>query len=222
MTTQKLLNAKSGKEKDLLVDNQASLEKKVKALDTKVDVVLSSDFVESLRNDLSKSKAFEEFDSGGVVKNITVSKYQADSIIAKRAVMSESDMIVANDTDFFAFVGPKCILLKDFRMRRPRGNNGQKVALATITKMTLGCATETMKNKMLSALKGSPDHQIFNVKIPKFPIFGESCERLRAVAAVIIGSDVFVGGIKDLRAKKVFEEITNLKRSREGEEIGLS
>ena len=80
MTTHKLFNAKSGNEIDLFVKNQASLEK-VKVLDTKVDVVLTSDFVESLCNDLSESKAFEEFYSGGIVNNLFVSKYQAHSMI---------------------------------------------------------------------------------------------------------------------------------------------
>ena len=43
---------------------------------------------------------------------VKVGLYQADPLIAKRALQKKSNVILSSDTDFFVMVGPDCLLIK--------------------------------------------------------------------------------------------------------------
>ena len=60
-------------------------------------------------------------DNHGEVMRVKIGLFQADTLIAKRAISNQSDIIVAADSDFFMSVGTQCILLKDFKFKRGIG-----------------------------------------------------------------------------------------------------
>jgi hypothetical protein len=56
--------------------------------------------------------------------------FQADSCMARRMIEKQTDIILANDSDFACLVGRPCILLKDFNISKGSELFGIEIALA--------------------------------------------------------------------------------------------
>ena len=91
--------------------------------------------------------------SGGRINALLLSKFQADSIIAKRAIEGYSDFIVANNGDILALIGPSCLLLKSFKCKRGSGKDRSNVRHSTIKDLTFACASSHIRDIITRVLK---------------------------------------------------------------------
>ena len=64
--------------------------------------------------------------SGVSVNNVLIAEFQADAVLAKRAIEGYSDLIIANDGDFLALVGQPCLLMKGFKFDRKAGKKQER------------------------------------------------------------------------------------------------
>ena len=130
-------------EKDRLKCRQAELNKLVSKLDNKTrGCGLPPTFAEDLIAELDTRDAYIRNDNHGKVMRVKIALFQADTLIAKRAIGKKSDVIVASDTDYFVSVGPQCLLIsKSFKFKQGLGRQQGKVALMEIQQLTIGCST---------------------------------------------------------------------------------
>ena len=110
-----------------------------------------------IRQDARESEKSHHDTSGDVIESLMISEYQADSVIAKRSLEDQSDLIVANDGDFLALIGPSCLLLKAFRFKRGAGKGRSNVKLATIMNLTLRCASKRVRDIIINDLNNNYD-----------------------------------------------------------------
>ena len=114
-------------------------------------------------------------DNYGKIHRVKVGLFQADSLIAKRAIDGESDAILAADTDFFVTVGPNCLLIKNFEYKRARGRNNSNVALMELHQLHIGCSSPQIRDNIVQTLAGRTDNPNNNVEVSeaKYPILNE-------------------------------------------------
>ena len=99
---------------DLYMKEASSLEKKVQR-----SLVLPTDFGQRLSDKLMMINACLANENGGFVQeHILKAKFQADSVIARRAIEKQNDFILSEDTDFAALLGPDCILIKNIQYKK--------------------------------------------------------------------------------------------------------
>ena len=69
----------------------------------------------------------------GLIKKVIISKFQADSIIGKRAIEKKSSIIFGSDSDFAVFLGPEYFAVSDFQFRRnQKGGSGFKFRIQSL------------------------------------------------------------------------------------------
>jgi len=157
-------------------------------------------------------------DNYGKIQKVKMGLFQADALIAKRAREGKSHAIIASDADFFVSIGQDCILIKDFEFKRATGRNRSNVALMELQKLHIGCCSLQIRNNIERALQGeagdnnnqaTPPNNNSNATITnaKYPLFDEETIRLRALIAVILGCDVFVGGANKVGLKIFIDAI---------------
>ena len=177
---------------------------------------LSSSFVSDLELALDGIDAHMINEHQCFVEKVQVAYSQADALIAQRSVEGKSHLILANDSDFLTLVGGKCVTIRDFSVRRGRGNRKTD---ATIADFAVACCTAETYATILAALSLSEEQKIKKKNLPKFPLFDGYGHRFRATVAVIMGSDVLVGGVKDIGAAKIALKIENYKKDHIGRSI---
>ena len=203
-------------ERSRLQNKQRDLNRLVTKLETKAsNGFLYPTFAADLDTELELRDAFSESDNhhGKIVK-LKVGLYQADALIAKRAIDGDSHMILGADSDFFVSVGRKCILIKDFKFKKPIGRQSKQISLMEISNIQLGCSNQEMKEEIENALDETTRNKVV-FEDAKYPLFDEEVIYLRALIAIIIGNDVFVGGVNKVGVTKVYNKIMEL-RTRHG------
>ena len=117
---------------------------------------------------------------------------QADAVLAYCCHRKFSDATLSADTDFLAVLGKNAVLLKDFNFAKSKQSVGGK----QLSKIVVGTASPRVFEKC----------KLSNYKCPPLPIFErESNPRVRAIAAVAIGSDVWKGGIPQCGVANAFK-----------------
>ena len=217
---QQINNTNDVNEKERLKTRQAELNKVITTLENKVAKnghTLPPSFAVDLDTELATRDLYDIVnDNYGKIHRVKVGLFQADSLIAKRAIEGRSDAIVAADADFFVSVGPSCLLIKNFEYKRARGRNNSNVALMELHQLQIGCSSLQVKNNIETALSARTNNannnrDDFEIVEAKYPILDEETIRLRALVSVLLGCDVFVGGVSRVGAKKIFDKMKQLR-----------
>ena len=199
-------------EREELKNRQKELNKLVGKLEAKVENTgLYRSFASDLEAELEIRDAFsDQMSHHGKVQPVKVGLYQADALIAKRAIDGLSHMIFGADTDFFVSIGPSCILIKDFFFKRPAGRQKKQIELMELNNIQLACSSIEMRNRIENAL----DENMKNEAIfenATYPLLDTDTIRLRSIIAIIIGCDVFVGGVDKVGVAKISRKLTDLR-----------
>lgn len=211
----------SEEERNGLSARQKDLNEKVRKFESSAasEGNISPTFYHDLAEELAIRNLHETNDLMGRVEKVKVGQFQADPLIAMRAIRKESDIIISADTDFLVSVGRDCILMKSFYFRRGRGRMSSNTALMELQQIQLCCSNLQMRNSIERAITTTHEiddinHQQDNNIIfvdPKYPVFDEETIRLRALIAVIIGSDVYIGGAPTIGVKMIFDKMKELR-----------
>ena len=171
--------------------------------------------------ELQARGSHNENDNQGKIEAVQIGLFQADSLIARRAIERKSHFILSSDTDYFVHIGAPCVLIKSFKFARGRGRQKRNIDLMKITNIDIGvCALET-KTKIMSALSENDKKQL-KVVDAKFSLFAEANKFLRATIAVILGCVVFLSGIHNIDPSSVLDKVTLLKKEAISEEMIVS
>lgn len=152
--TQQLKCVDLPSERDQLKNTLTDLEKKVKTLEreSSKENKATNAFITNLKEEIeSRDNTDEANITGGYVEQVLVARFQADSVIAKRALEGKSHLIIGNDSDFLAYVGSSCIQLRDFAVKRQKKNKSL-LKYADLKGMELACASRGMYDRMIDTL----------------------------------------------------------------------
>ena len=190
------LNA--GLQNNVVNEEINAISKQLEEAESEAQKGLPRNFTESLGNHISSIDTplaiFRE------------AQLQADPVIARRYLKRESDLIISNDSDFFAHY-PEITLIRKF-VRKKRDGKLCSLILATASRRTAATITWILKARYDSF----KDVQIFSV--PKFPVFdNENDAECRALIACAMGNDYWVGGQKKFgpaAAMELVKEAANI------------
>jgi hypothetical protein len=224
MTQQKQYSSNSnldGNEKDLFEKELTALNKSVTSLErkNKRNHRLPSSFAKDLKEELEMRGAHDENDNYGKVEKVRVGFFQADALIAKRAVEKKSHLIVSRDSDFFLLVGQQCLTIRSFTLKKGRGRQSKNIEMMKLTDIEIAVSNSKMKDMLLESLDSKARDSV-KVSDAKYPLFAEDNLFLRASIGVILGSDVCVGGIKKIGPKKLSDKIAFFREKADNENRG--
>ena len=139
-----------------------------------------------------------------------VASFQADTLIARRAIKGKSHLIVSRDSDLLAMVGPTCLSVDDYKwesLRRGanKGRTENKIT-KSLKSFDLQCCSKVTKEYALKAITDESDYKKVEVKDPSYPILDSTDSILRGTIAVIVGCDVLCGGVDGIGAAKINKE----------------
>ena len=91
-------------------------------------VILPPNFPDLLSERLMVIGACNENENGGyVVEDVKKALFQADSLIARRFLENESDIIYGEDSDYWALIGHSCVMMWDvIKMKSEQEQTNQK------------------------------------------------------------------------------------------------
>ena len=162
-----------------------------------------------LLQDLVKSEV-KETNKYGNISFIADEKAQADVVIASRFERNLTDIIVSSDTDFAAYIGKRCMCVKDFKFDF-HNNSIDKFILYTPSMSATQEWTKILK-------KEKNDNMV--VKLSQYKIFEKEEDPLvRAVCAVAMGCDMWPGGIASCGPSNVEKYLTEINVQDEGRAI---
>ena len=167
-------------------------------------------FVEDLELALTAMDAHLPNEHECFVQKVEVAFSQADALIAKILVERKGHLILANDTDFLTLVGGECLTIRDFNMKRGRGSKRTDMSIGDFS---VACCTEETYISTLNAMSLPEQQKIKKKTKAKFALFDGRSARFRATIAVIMGSDVLIGGIKDIGATKINKKIEEYEKN---------
>ena len=165
---------------------------------------MSGSFVSDLGRELDRLKAHEQNEHQCFVRKVKVASFQADSLIARRALTDKSQLIFANDTDFMVLVGQKCVAVRDFKAKR--SSKKSQSIYDRFDSFDIGCCGASTFDNILATLSDEERRKV-QTKKTTYPLLDEENIKLRATVAVILGSDVFVGGIQGVGASAIRKEM---------------
>ena len=210
VTARLKLTALAQKRVGLQGDESEEAEKEMSRLDSLVKKYenvnakpsLPCSFIQDLDISLQVMDAHEENEHECFVEKIKVASFQADSLIAKRYIDRKSHLIMSSDTDFMALIGGECVTVRGFKLSRGRGKKNK--ANANIETLEVGCCSQSTFDDILAVI---PSEEKITKREATHPLFSEKDTRLRGLIAVIIGCDVFNGGIYGVRAGTVAKKM---------------
>ena len=83
-----------------------------------------------------------------------------------------------------------------------------------LQQIEIACCSIQMQNNIKQAV---PSNNAIKITNAKYPLFDETTISLRALIAVILGSDVFVGRVHNIGASKLYNKIKSI-REEQGED----
>ena len=170
-------------------------DKAIKTLQNESGSRVSCNFGQILHDYLCENDYYDPNKFAGMIKKVIISKFQADSIIGKRAIEKKSSIIFGSDSDFAVFLGPDYFAVSDFQFRRnQKGGSGFKFRIQSLK---ISVAALNFVEKIQNF-----DSKIL-FKIAKYHLFDDDCIRMRGMKALCIGTDVFLGGLKNFGVSKL-------------------
>ena len=169
------------------------LETRCKSNETRARNPIPKNFAEELERELCDSGAHVEIPStGGSVGGVVVAEFQADLYMSSQIVLRQAVMVETRDADIPILAGGGededergCIAIKNFT----KGKYG-----------LVGTSESVLKKAMKHLSKDSK--AVFTRA--ECPIFdGVKCNRLRALMMLCLGCDVYLPGMKGIRATKL-------------------
>jgi hypothetical protein len=139
-----------------------------------------AEFDKRLEEKLQLTGGQERSTSGGTITTVQLAEYQADGVLMAGTLAGEFHMVVSRDSDIPILAGVKCIAVKEFM-------KDEEIEIVSI-------AIETIINAQNQLDDIDKQHTI--IKHAKNPIFdGVKYPKARAMMALILGSDVYEGGV---------------------------
>ena len=130
--------------------------------------------------------------NGGVIlSDVLVARFEADHLISKRFIEGASSFIYGVDSDYFALIGSKALLISNFKSKQIKSKSADQSF--TIS----GCSNVTR----LSCMEQFQAASITFTDL-KCNIFETDDVMIRGLAAVVIGCDVF-SGVKNIGPVKL-------------------
>ena len=204
---QQINNEVDAAKKEELQKKRDDLIKRIKSLENKCkNIGLSPTFASDLMNELEVRGSHNVNDNHGIVECVKIGLFQADSVIAKRAVQSKSHLIISSDTDFFTMIGQKCILVRGFKLERGKGGHRNNIDMMKLVNLELGVCSKTMMEVVVGSFNREENKNIA-IKKAEYPVLDFADPLLRSTIAVILGSDVFIGGIPKIGIAKLFNQV---------------
>jgi hypothetical protein len=186
-------------------------------------ITFPSDFGDRLSERLMMINACSLNENGGIVnERVIKAKFQADSLIAKRSVDSKSNFILADDSDFAALLGKKCILIKNIKQtygtdkgrgRRSKRKENESSELHDSTLFSVdmvGSCNERMQELKTRLDETGIHRDGYKWNKAETPIFKYESHRLRATIALILGCDVYKDGLKNVGRVKVYKIVEEI------------
>ena len=180
---------------------------KYKKLGRKSILQISPEFSDMLKKELATFNAFEENIHGGFVRHVLKDLFQADSLIVYRAIQKKSLRIVSADSDLPLLIGIKSIMIRGFKLSRSRIKklkDDQRLTEVSCIEVS-GCCNKTMswvKDIIGTSCDMKKSKRIW--KEAKYPVCSDKNERIRVIVAIVLGSDIFVGGANNIGSAKVW------------------
>ena len=211
------LNAKYEKTKN--VDDKEQLDEynaECRKLEKKCGcpIILPDNIATLLSERLMMEEACSPNENGGYVdENVLTSVFQADSLIAKRSSSNQSDFIYGNDSDYFVWLGSKCLLIWGLWLMESSTTKD-----ATQYQVELYGACNEHMNELKSKISQNTNNlpKQLEWREAEIPLFASPDATLRALIALSLGCDVFIGGIKNFGLKKVQEKIEKHSKDHNG------
>ncbi len=128
---------------------------------------------------------------------MTIAEFQADGVIAGRYTPGCCDLIASTDANFLGFAEDNCISITSFK--------SSNLLLSSTSKDTLLKALSFLSPESTAKvqLKSPFGHPIFE---------GVNDLRTCGLVGVMIGCDVFLGGISGVGPKKVFSKLQEIHK----------
>ena len=145
--------AKDSHQSDETIREMNKLNKDLKKYEKNTTAVVLDSFACDLSDIIMKRREDQMINdtlwntSGGSVEDVLIAEFQADAVLAKRAIEGYSNVMVANDGDFLALIGQHCLLLKGFKFERKQGKkNRGAVRFTSIIDLSLACASKKVRD----------------------------------------------------------------------------
>ena len=171
-----LLTATEGREnlkKELVLCN-----KKARSSETAMFNAMTSTFSSTLQSALERSGWLNSDLFPGKICPVRVALFQADSVIAYRAINNQCSCIVSGDSDFSVLVGSKYLAIRDFKFSRGLGKKKKgKESVYKITDIEIAAASRETVDAVQNIVP-TPQH-IFST--PAYPLFDRHFVQERAL-----------------------------------------
>ena len=181
----------SGANKESLLNEVATLSRKLKANETQATQSIPKNFVQELDHELRQTHAYSNNNesTGGYVEEVVVSEFQADAYMAGQIVSRSAVMAMTRDSDIPIITGDCCISIKTFT----RGN----YEIVSTSEATLQKAMQLLgKDSSATFTKAS------------LPLFGGVTNpQMRALLMLILGCDVYPAGMTGVGGKTLLTMI---------------
>jgi len=135
---------------------------------------------------------------------LKIAQHQADPMIARIILEGKADAVLSSDSNYSVYLGHRCLCIKHYEYR---------ATYSTINKITLSTGDKVMADRVDGCLRKLFQNLNHKFAQPEFPLFsGEDDPLFRALIAVVLGCNVYPGGVKGLGPSKVHDLLTTLKK----------
>ena len=170
----------SKEERAIIQDGINKKVRTMKSKETRCKETMVAEFDKRLEEKLQLTGAHERSTSGGTITTVQLAEYQADGVLMAGTLAGGFHMVMSRDSDIPILAGDKCIAVKEFM-------KDEEIEIVSI-------AIETIINAQNQLDDIDKQHTI--IKHAKNPIFdGVKYPKARAMMALILGSDVYEGGV---------------------------
>jgi hypothetical protein len=118
---------------------------------------------------------------------VTTALFQADAVMASNIINNKSEILLTSDSDQAAILGPKCISIKNFKIK-------ETIDQTIIENIEIFVANKNVMEETISMLYLPNDSE--KLVNARYPVFDDvDCPRVRALIAVALGCDVNLNSI---------------------------
>ena len=193
----------SGTDKESLLNEVSALSRKLKANETQATQSMPKNFVQELDHELRQSHAYsvDNESAGGYVEEVVVSEFQADAYMAGQIVTRSAVMALTRDSDIPIITGDCCISIKTFT----KGN------------YEIVSTSEATLRKAMQFLGKDSSATLAKASLPLFD--GVTHPRTRALLMLILGCDVYLGGMTDVGGITLSRMINEYEHKSSGDKL---
>jgi hypothetical protein len=125
-------------------------------------------------------------------------EFQADAVLAHRAVNKLTDVIISADSDLAVLVGPSCCLVKQYKYSQCQ-NKANPMYNIDMAFSSMNVLNNLLHNMVID----SSSQKTTKSKHPFFELILDP--KTRCLAAIALGADVFPKGIQGLWKKDFYQ-----------------